>query len=196
LRSITYCFFRYFDATTQKFLVTGHTFLPCDRLFALIEKKKKQAQAFVPSQWLEIISEARPNRPFVIQLMNREDMKNFGILLERLPRPATFKVTNYCLITQSYDQPGQVSTKTSHSELENYTVHLYVQPNILGRNSPAWEYRFFINGIDFRNKYISPIPVSDKKYSDLLKMSNYLEFKYRSFYVELPHCEDVDSINF
>jgi len=87
-------------------LITGNTFLPCDRMFALIEKEKKKAQAFVPDQLLKIILDSRSSNPFQIQKIRRGDMKSFGILMELLLRPATFKVTQYCLISLSQELPA------------------------------------------------------------------------------------------
>lgn len=37
-----------FDEVNHKFLVSGHTFLPCDRDFAMIEKRKRVTKVFVP----------------------------------------------------------------------------------------------------------------------------------------------------
>jgi len=52
-------FCKYFTEINQKFLSTGHSFLPCDRDFALIEKQKKTAKVLVPSQWKYVIANAR-----------------------------------------------------------------------------------------------------------------------------------------
>ena len=40
-----------FDQIDHKFLVRGHTFLPNDRDFSHIEKKKASAIVYVPNQW-------------------------------------------------------------------------------------------------------------------------------------------------
>lgn len=40
-------FCKYFTEINQKFLSTGHSFLPFDRDFALIEKQKKKQQKFL-----------------------------------------------------------------------------------------------------------------------------------------------------
>jgi len=125
--AVTFFTFRYFSTTDQNFFITGHIFLPCDWMFALIEKEKKKAQAFAPDEWLKIILDFRPSSPFQIQRIRRKDMKSFGILMELLPRPATFKVTQYCLISLSLVA----------------VVHHSIQPNIVGRNQIPWEFRFF-----------------------------------------------------
>ncbi|KAF6207360.1 hypothetical protein GE061_018601 [Apolygus lucorum] len=67
---------RYFSEANQKFLVSGHSCLPCDRDFALIEKKKKTSKVYVPSQWKYVIADAKVNEPFSIVEMRQEDFKD------------------------------------------------------------------------------------------------------------------------
>lgn len=49
---------KHFTTVEQKFLTTGHSFLPCDRDSALIERKKKSAMVYKPNQWVEVIANA------------------------------------------------------------------------------------------------------------------------------------------
>ncbi|CAH2000738.1 unnamed protein product [Acanthoscelides obtectus] len=60
----------------HKFLEPGHTYMECDRDFALIEKnKKKIPQVFIPSHWREVI--AASNKKFMIHNMTREMFFSF-----------------------------------------------------------------------------------------------------------------------
>ena len=188
-----YFVFRYFTNVEQKFLVTGHTFLPCDRLFALIEKKKKHCTAYIPDQWIEVILSARPSKPFLIQRMYRESFLSFSALLQNLPRPNTFKVTHYCKILLSKESPSEVLTTTTHNTEENAAMHNFVQPFWTGRNPPSWSFRFFRENIVFPIKYEQPIPISDKKFIDLGKMCLYLRDEYKAYYRNLPHSVDLET---
>lgn len=48
------------DEIDHKFLVSGHSYLPCDQDFGLIEKEKKfHPHIFVPSDWIAVIENAR-----------------------------------------------------------------------------------------------------------------------------------------
>ena len=40
---------KYFSSVEQKFMTTGHSFLPCDRNFAVIERAKKRAKVYAVS---------------------------------------------------------------------------------------------------------------------------------------------------
>lgn len=69
-----------FTKVEQKFLCSGHSFLQCDRDFALIEKRKKKQSVMVPSEWKYVIAEAKLNKPFTIVEMDQHDFKDFSPL--------------------------------------------------------------------------------------------------------------------
>ena len=55
-----------FKSITHNFLISGHTHLPSDRDFALIEKchRKYAPQIYSPGEWHDIISKANRKTPF------------------------------------------------------------------------------------------------------------------------------------
>ena len=55
----------------HKFLVSGHSYLPCDQDFGLVEKQKKFFKdIYVPEDWSKVIESARKRKPFkVIKMM-------------------------------------------------------------------------------------------------------------------------------
>ena len=66
----------YFEVIDHKFLTPGHTFLPSDRDFAIIEKKKRDNEIFIPLQWFKLVEGARTNQPFHVAQMKREDFED------------------------------------------------------------------------------------------------------------------------
>lgn len=51
----------------HKFLCSGHSYLPCDQDFGLIEKSKKNyPNIFIPDDWHQVIKSARKKQPFVV----------------------------------------------------------------------------------------------------------------------------------
>ena len=59
---------------SHKFLVPGHTFLPCERDFGVINGAKQFAgQVFVPGDWFEVVKTARRKHPFVVVPMSQGD---------------------------------------------------------------------------------------------------------------------------
>ena len=43
----------------------GHTFLPNDRDFSVIEKTKPVEKAYIPDDWVRIVSSSKTNKPFL-----------------------------------------------------------------------------------------------------------------------------------
>uniref|UniRef100_A0A1B6LMA7 DUF7869 domain-containing protein n=1 Tax=Graphocephala atropunctata TaxID=36148 RepID=A0A1B6LMA7_9HEMI len=64
-----------FDEVIHKFPVKGHTFLSCDRDFALIEKRKRKCKAMTIKDLIEIITGAAQKKPFTCTLV--EEFHNF-----------------------------------------------------------------------------------------------------------------------
>lgn len=55
-------------------MVHGHTYLPNDRDFAQIEKRKASAKVYLPEHWEKV---ACPSKPFHIQRMEKEKFLDF-----------------------------------------------------------------------------------------------------------------------
>lgn len=64
---------RFFTEINQKFLCSGHSFLPCYRNFALIERKKEKSKALIPGDFKYIIAGARIKKPFTVIEMQESD---------------------------------------------------------------------------------------------------------------------------
>uniref|UniRef100_A0A8D8SK62 DUF7869 domain-containing protein n=2 Tax=Cacopsylla melanoneura TaxID=428564 RepID=A0A8D8SK62_9HEMI len=88
---------RFFSEVHQKFLVTGHSFLPCDRDFALIEREKKKTKLMVPSQIKYMIGASNEKSPFIITEMQQADFKDLDLMAAALLRDniRQFQVTKY-----------------------------------------------------------------------------------------------------
>lgn len=65
-----------------KFLVSGHSYLPNDTDFGVIERKsKKQQQIFVPEDWMNVIRTAKHKKPqFKVISMHRMEFLSTGTL--------------------------------------------------------------------------------------------------------------------
>lgn len=56
------------------FLVSGHSYLPCDQDFGLVEKQKKFFRdIFVPDDWNKVVESARKRLPFKVIKMSSND---------------------------------------------------------------------------------------------------------------------------
>lgn len=87
---------RYFSEIHQKCMTSGHSFLPCDRDFELIERRKKKTKALVPQDWKYIIASSNFSTPFTITEKMQSDFKDLDIL------PQTYMVKNSKFQTTQY----------------------------------------------------------------------------------------------
>lgn len=69
---------RYCDCIELKFLVSGHSFMDCDRDFGVIEKRRKVSKAMIPEELQDVVKSARVNNPFKVVPILKEDFKDFG----------------------------------------------------------------------------------------------------------------------
>ena len=66
-----------FEQVDHKFLVRGHTYLPNDRDFMHIEKRKESARVYVAEL---VVREARPLSPFTVVPMEASKFLDFAEL--------------------------------------------------------------------------------------------------------------------
>ncbi|XP_049314072.1 uncharacterized protein LOC125778806 [Bactrocera dorsalis] len=114
---------KYFSEVNQKFLTSGHSFLPCDRDFALIEKKKKTAQLYTQADVCHMIHFARPSNPLQIHQMALYEFKNFEMLVKNLCRNPLCKITAAKWIQISRYDPKTLKMRKQHNIAETWTSY-------------------------------------------------------------------------
>ena len=57
----------------QRFMKSGHSFLPNDADFGLIERAKGRKEIFVPDHWMDLVRQARKKNPFSVVAMKQSD---------------------------------------------------------------------------------------------------------------------------
>ena len=168
----------YFTEVEQKFLCSGHSFLPCDRQFALIERKKKAARVLHPFKWVEIIANARPSKPFIVKVMQQTDFRDISGLEKQNTKPKNFKITEAMWLLFKKDDVTSVHVRKSHNTFQSWCIHSMKKRGSLN-NIPA------PNSLPLLYKDI--IPLKKAKMDDLLDMVKYIENEaIQEFYRNLP----------
>ena len=109
------------DTIKHKFMVSGHSFLPADRDFALIERAKKAAKVYLPQDWEVVVSEARVKDPFTVISMEQASFKNFEVLAKALQRPKNVRIDEVQCVR--VDEVGVIKVKkTLEDEWQSYTA--------------------------------------------------------------------------
>ncbi|KAJ8895339.1 hypothetical protein PR048_000670 [Dryococelus australis] len=77
----------HFDTIRHQFLVSGHTYMPCDRDFGLHEAEKiKRQYVYTPEDWIDVIRKSRRRNPFNVYKMNGSDFLSFECLTDKLQK--------------------------------------------------------------------------------------------------------------
>lgn len=179
-----------FSRIDHKFLVRGHTYLPNDRDFAHIEKRKASAKVHLPKDWEEVVRESCPSKPFHIQKMTKEMFYD----VEPLTRYFTMRKKDYkgspVLISKAnwlnfgegeedgtiISHPGEYWMRSSFSEDEDWQKVCILKGH---RKVPP------PTSVELPVKYPSGHPINSKKVADLQTMIPYLPTSCKNFYVSL-----------
>lgn len=171
----------HFDTIEQKFLISGHSFMPCDRDFALIEKRKKVSTAFIPSDLHTVVKSARYSPPFDIIDMVASGFWDMKRAADEYINTTKLNISKASVITIDQANLPYITMKTTFSEL-----HEGVKVNILKKGKTL---------ADLRRANIIKLPpennVSENKKASLRSMIPYLKNpEHQRFYKKLLNIED------
>jgi hypothetical protein len=189
-----------FTRIDHKFLVRGHTYLPCDRDFALIEKRKPSAVVHLPSDWEKVIKEARPSKPFNMQTMSEDKFLDFSVLTKKFTmRKKCSSKQNVLISTGMWFNFGE--GECGDKVIEHHGE--YWMKTSFSTEDP-WQKVCILKGrskvppltdIDFPILCDGGHPIKPNKIADLQKMIRFLPPPCREFYTSLadhPVAEESD----
>lgn len=170
----------------HKFLVRGHTYLPNDRDFAHIEKRKDSARVYVPADWEKVVREARPAHPFNVVPMDSSHFLDFTELTKQYThrkkdaakKPVLISKAVWMNFGQWEDEkhPNEVWLKYSYDASEAWS-----KVNLLkGRKKSPPSL-----AVALPEKYPEGHSVKPKKLEDLQQMLPFIPQESRQFYVDL-----------
>ena len=76
------CMTTFIEKIDHKFLVSGHSFLPNDADFGVIERTTKKSALYVPDQWYNAIRSCKRSNPFEVVEMKQEAFVSVASLLK------------------------------------------------------------------------------------------------------------------
>lgn len=182
-----------FESIEHKFLVSGHTHLPCDRDFAAIEKylKKYFKCVYTPEDWYTAVKIAKRTNPFEVIIMTQENFYVFKELQEKIVRKT---VTD----TKEKVRFSKIRCFKFSSENPNimYIKHLInedYKPVNIGKKGHR-------NLASIRNtlkmKYKEPIIMNEKKIDNLRHLIPFIPPVYLQFYKDVGAYQQEDHQNF
>ena len=180
-----------FQQIDHKFLVRGHTYLPNDRDFAHIEKRKDGARVYVPSDWEKIVREARPKHPFDVIPMTSPDFLDFSQVTKQFThrkkdtnkKPVLISKAMWMNFGQGSDTTGRV-VKHPNEVWIRYSYD----------TDEPWSKLSLLKGrkklppslpVTLPEKYPNGHSIKSKKLEDLQKMIPFLPQESRQYYFDL-----------
>lgn len=165
----------------QKYLVKGHSQMECDSAHALIERKSKDKDIHLPSDYLKIAKDCKKNKPYYDAVLLDHtyflDYSDKAFLVYKSIRPGKTagdpavkdirclkynpikRIIEYKLcFDEDYKELPQRQNKTNFAMQQ-----------------------------DYKKLYTSQIPLTLSKFQDLQKLKQVLPTDTHSFYDSLPH---------
>lgn len=180
-----------FQQIDHKFLVRGHTYLPNDRDFAHIEKRKESARVHVPTDWEKIVREARPRHPFDVVSVTSSEFFDFSPVTKQFThrkkdtdkKPVLISKAMWMNFGQGRDTSGKV---------KNHPNEVWIRYSY--DTDEPWRKLSLLKGrkklppllpTTLLMKYPCGHSIKPKKLEDLRKMIPFLPVENRQFYFDL-----------
>ena len=167
---------KFFTQIEQKFLTSGHSFLPCDRDFALIERNKKLSSVYIPFQWTDVIAKSRIKNPFKVVYMHQTFFKNFANAENVIWKDPKCKITQSVWIQITSDNPNAIRLRKTHNVIQPWCSY-----SLKSAKNPIPEIKLD----DLTEVYDEPLPIKKEKLANLLNICDYIPLKYVNFYENL-----------
>lgn len=164
---------KYIDTIELKFLVSGHSYMPCDRDFGIIEKRKKICSTMVPEEVAAMIRDAKHFQPFNVVMMTSDDFYDFAKECDTFLNTAPIEISTLSWICISLDDFSMIKTQQLFNALEPWKLHNIFKKRHLLKS---------VKSIQALNPSKKNTAISEPKKKNLLAMLDFLDEKYHEFY--------------
>jgi hypothetical protein len=190
---------KYGVSIQHSFLEAGHTQNEADSVHALIERRKKHKEVFVPAQWYGIMRTAKVSgHPYVVKEVDQKhiwDLKPFVFSTQWEKSQQNHKVpwSRVKVVRVDANSPHIVKFKLDYQEPEYTTVQLYSEkPAAATRKRKS---KVFAIPTELTPAYNGALLISDKKFADLKELcrSGIIPSVYHAFYESLKPTDSVET---
>lgn len=176
---------------SHKFLVSGHSYLPCDQDFGMIEKQKRYFKdIFLPDDWIKVILSAKKTNKFEVVKMRNEDFKSTvnleKLLTNRKKGEENVKVEWLKIQWLKFkcDEPFNIYFKYSNND-----AALFYNVNVTKKRTELQQMKHDAFQLDVL--YPTGRPIEKLKYKDLQGLLCYIPPIAHEFYTSLSTTENA-----
>jgi hypothetical protein len=163
-----------FDEIIHKFPIKGHTFLPCDRDFALIEKRRSKCSPNTVMDLVEIITSAAQKNPFTCTVV--EQFYNFRDISHKFLDTKKLGISKASQLRLTLADFGDVMVTRGGSEAAAWSDPI----KVLKKSVTIDDFKSLQLPL-MRTKWGIP----QKKKQDIIKMLPYLRPEPRAYFEEI-----------
>lgn len=164
-----------YDTIDHKYLVSGHSFMSCDRDFAQIEKRKKVVKCFEPKDVAKMIQESCHKHPFNVVNLEQMDFKDFNKASSTFLNTAKLKISTISWIRINKEKLPYVDLMESHNDSIPWeSINIFKKGK-----SPHQLKNYVLPVLEVRNN------ISKEKLKDLEQMLPYIPPENKAFYEHL-----------
>ncbi|CAG5022703.1 unnamed protein product [Parnassius apollo] len=147
---------RTLESIQINFLLTGHTYMTVDSVHATIENQVKNTTIWAPSQWYTVFQTARQNpKPFHVEQLTHKDFKRWDLLADKY------------FVGNLVGKISRIRVATFKKNRISATVKCSMNPEApVSCIEIASKTKF----LDLPNCYLTPLPITENKHKDLLKL--------------------------
>ena len=174
-----------FSLIKQYYLMPGHSYLPCDRDFGVLEQHFRGQEVYTTPHYVHLMRAARREHPFEVIEMDRDTFFDLdalqGACTKAQMAKAGFKNARMFQYTAEYKMGFRVCLAyfEDHFDLPTY-VKLQK-----GRGATYQREKFDLSAIDLQLKYPEGVKLKDDKLADLNFLLRFVPVGHRWWYNDL-----------
>lgn len=182
-----------FSSVHHYFLETGHSYLPCDRDFGVLEKHLRSKEVFTTDHYIECMKACRKKDPATVVRMTSDDFLNFSVLQKFINKggqtAAGFRSARRIIASNDFTQGVTVCRGYGDSLFDPYKWNLQKGPARARIN-------FDLSTVAVPKMYPSGVIINKKKLQHIKFLANYVPTASRPFFNDLFASQDgVDVVD-
>lgn len=176
-----------FSSIHHYYLETGHSYLPCDRDFGVLEKHMRSKEVYTTDHYTTYMKSCRKSDPATVVRMDKDDFMNFNVLQKHINKAgqtaAHFKRARRLIVSNDFTQGVMVCGGYGDSLHEPYKWCLQKGP---AKNRSNID----LSTVQVPLMYPSGVIINKKKLEHIKFLAGYVPAAYKVFFDNLFAAQD------
>ena len=185
-----------FKKIDHVFMMSGHSYMPCDRDFGFISRSIKGETIPSYRKYIQLIQDAKPGKPFRVVKMKQNMFKNFDklqkLIVNRKPADHDINFSDGKIFTFSSDYKLGYHIKTHYSNLLPPVPVILQREGVArkGSKKPTLYLDSFNLFVDLDPLYDAPVKLSSAKLDDIKCLLEHVKYNEKEFLQGVVNSQD------